>query len=85
MDTFQIEIIEPGAKRLLDDLAKMNLITVQPMKTRKAFKRLLTKMRANHDSAPSIDEITSEVETVRGERYRRRSDDQSNTGHKSLD
>lgn len=29
MDTYQIEIIAPGAKRLLDDMAEMNLITVQ--------------------------------------------------------
>ena len=29
MDTYQIEIIEPGAKKLLDDMAEMNLITVQ--------------------------------------------------------
>ena len=29
MDTYQIEIIEPGAKRLLDDMVEMNLITVQ--------------------------------------------------------
>ena len=29
MNTYQIEIIEPGAKRLLDDMAEMNLITVQ--------------------------------------------------------
>lgn len=28
MDTYQIKIIEPGAKRLLDDMAEMNLITV---------------------------------------------------------
>ncbi len=29
MDTYQIEIIDPKAKKLLDDLANMNLITVQ--------------------------------------------------------
>ena len=29
MDTYQIEIIEPGAKRLLDDMAELKLITVQ--------------------------------------------------------
>ena len=29
MDTYQIEIIEPKAKKLLDDMAEMDLITVQ--------------------------------------------------------
>jgi len=29
MDTYQIEIIKPGAKKLLDDMAEMDLITVQ--------------------------------------------------------
>ncbi len=29
MDTYQIEIIEPRAKKLLDDMADMDLITVQ--------------------------------------------------------
>lgn len=29
MDTYRIEIIDPGAKMLMDDVAKMNLLTVQ--------------------------------------------------------
>ena len=29
MDTYQIEIIDPKAKKLLDDLANLNLIKVQ--------------------------------------------------------
>ena len=29
MDTYQIEIIEPRAKKLLDDMAEMDLITLQ--------------------------------------------------------
>ncbi len=31
MDTYQIEILEPRAKKLLDDMADMDLITVQPL------------------------------------------------------
>ena len=31
MDTYQIEIIEPRAKKLLDDMADMDLITLQPI------------------------------------------------------
>ncbi len=74
MDTYQIEIIEPRAKKLLDDLANMNLITVQPLEPKKLFKRLLKKMRSNEGEAPSLKEITAEVESVRAERYARKSE-----------
>ena len=85
MDTYQIEIIEPGAKKLLDDLANLNLITVQPVEPKKLFKRLLDKMRSNEGKAPTLEEITAEVETVRAERYARQSNDSRNIRHKSLD
>ena len=85
MDTYQIEIIEPGAKKLLDDMANMNLITVRPLGQKNAFKKLLDKMRLSNATSPTLDEITAEVESVRQSRYERKSDDQSNTGHKSLD
>ncbi|MBP6001977.1 MAG: hypothetical protein KA746_00950 [Pyrinomonadaceae bacterium] len=85
MDTYQIEIIEPGAKKLLDDMANMNLITVRPLGQKNAFKKLLDKMRSSNATSPTLDEITAEVESVRQSRYERKSDDQSNTGHKSLD
>ncbi len=35
MDTYQIEIIEPRAKKLLDDMADMDLITVQRIEVEK--------------------------------------------------
>ena len=85
MDTYQIEIIEPRAKKLLDDLANMNLITVQPVEPKKLFKRLLEKMRSAGGDAPTPEEITAEVESVRATRYARKSNDPSNTGHKPLD
>lgn len=85
MDTYQIEIIEPGAKRLLDDLANMNLITVQPIEPKKLFKRLLEKMRSSEANAPTLEEITAEVGSVRTERYARKSIDSRNTGYKPLD
>lgn len=31
MDIYQIEIIEPGAKRLLDDMAELELISILPL------------------------------------------------------
>ena len=85
MNTYQIEIIEPGAKKLLDDLANMNLIKVQPLEPKKLFKRLLAKMRSSQTNAPTFEEITAEVESVRAERFARKSNDPSNTGHQPLD
>ena len=71
MDTYQIEIIDPKAKTLLDDLANMNLITVKQVKPKELFKKLLDKMRSNGGDAPTLEEITKEVEAVRGDRYAR--------------
>ncbi len=85
MDTYQIEILDPKAKRLLEDLASMNLITVQPLEPRKAFKRLVEKLRSTNGDTPSLDEITAEVEAVRTERHARQIDDQGNPRHESLD
>ena len=31
VDIYQIEIIEPGAKRLLDDMAELDLISIRPL------------------------------------------------------
>jgi hypothetical protein len=30
LNTYQVEIIEPGAKRLLDDMAELGLISIRP-------------------------------------------------------
>jgi len=65
MDTYQIEIIDPKAKKLLDDLANMNLITVQPLEPKKLFKKLLDKMRSAGGDAPTLGDISNEVEAVR--------------------
>lgn len=85
MDTYQIEIIDPKAKKMLDDLANLNLITVQPLEPKKLFKSLLNKLRSSGDNAPTLEEITQEVEAVRSDRYARTPNDQSDTGHESLD
>jgi len=70
MTTLQIDIIEPKAAKLLEDLAAMNLISIQTTKQDR-LKSLLTKLRANSDEI-SMEEITSEVEIVRAERYANR-------------
>lgn len=67
MNTLQIEILNPKARKLLQDLADLELISInQPFES--GFSKLLTKLRAKSDSAPSLEEITKEVQSVRAER-----------------
>ncbi|MBL7765851.1 MAG: hypothetical protein JNJ58_07155 [Chitinophagaceae bacterium] len=70
MTTLQIEIIEPKAEKLLEDLAAMNLISIQSNKQER-LENLLNKLRLHADDI-SMEEITKEVETVRAERYANR-------------
>ncbi|MBX3293442.1 MAG: hypothetical protein KF881_11195 [Acidobacteria bacterium] len=68
METLQIEIIEPRAKQLIDDLANLDLIRVTPMGNKAAFKKLLEKMRSSGSELPSEKEIADDVEAVRSHR-----------------
>ena len=73
MEAITIEIINPKAKQLINDLADLKLIAInKTIKKSNDFKSLLTRLRSNYDSAPSLEEITKEVETVRAERYARK-------------
>jgi len=65
MESLKIDIINPKAKKLLRNLADMNLIKIRKEKDDNEFKEILKKLRAKSDSSPSLDEITKEVETVR--------------------
>jgi len=69
MESIRIEILNPKAKSLLKDLAELNLIRIKKDKANTEFKNLLDKFRVNADNAPSLDEITAEVEAVRKARY----------------
>ena len=66
METISVEILNPKAKQLLQDLADLKLISIKPKLT---LSSLLENMRNQSDSAPSLDEITAEVEKVRQARY----------------
>ena len=70
MDTLKINIINPKALKLLNDLADMNLISIQDS-PKNNFAELLSKLRSNSNSTPNLDEITKEVEAVRAKRYAR--------------
>ena len=69
METIQIDILNPKAKKLLKDLADLNLIKINKAKTKSDLSSLLKKLRANSDDEISLDEITNEVEQVRKLRY----------------
>lgn len=65
METLKIEIINPKAKGLIKSLADMDLIRIQKEKAKSEFSELLTQLRKKSIDAPSVEEITGEVESVR--------------------
>jgi hypothetical protein len=69
MESLKIEIINPKAKRLLKNLADMDLIKIKKETVKSDFSDLLEKLRSQSENAPSLDEITKEVEAVRKARY----------------
>ena len=69
MNTMQIEILNPKAAKLLNDLADLNLITIHNSQN-DGFMKLLNKIRAKAKTEPiSFEEITKEVEEVRTKKY----------------
>ncbi|MDN4165388.1 hypothetical protein QWY31_07735 [Cytophagales bacterium LB-30] len=68
METIKIDILNPKAKALLDDLASLDLIRIR-QEPSSNFSNLLQKLRSKADSAPSLEDITKEVEAIRKARY----------------
>lgn len=68
MNTMRIDILNPKAAKLLKDLADLNLIAIQDT-SKNGFSSVLKKLRSKAKSAPTFEEITSEVELVRSKRY----------------
>lgn len=67
--TLQVNILNPKATKLLQDLADLNLISIKGPKEDeflKIIKKLRTKAGKN---PPTLEEITKEVESVRAKRY----------------
>lgn len=67
MSTMNIEILNPKAKKLLQDLADLNLIAIKDSKE-DSFMATIKKLRAKKSNV-SLDQITQEVEAVRSKRY----------------
>jgi hypothetical protein len=66
MEALNVQIVNPKAKSLLINLAEMNLIKIE---VKPVLSDLLAKLRRNESEAPSLEEITKEVELVRQKRY----------------
>jgi len=67
MATFNIEILNPKAKKLLMDLADLRLISISETVTN-PFLDAVKRIRAKK-SQLSLSDITTEVEIVRSKRY----------------
>lgn len=68
MATLRINIINPKAKKLLKDLEDSGFISIEK-EDKNDLATLLSKLRRNSKDAPSLEEITQEVELVRAERF----------------
>ena len=73
MKMYQIELLEPKAQKLLEELVNLKLIKVQELpKPKKEFAILLAKIREKKAKKMTLAEITKEVEYVRKKRYAQR-------------
>lgn len=69
METIQIEILNPKVKKLLKNLAALNLIKIKRVKNKSDFSSLIQELRAKSTDEIPLDEIPNEVEQVRNLRY----------------
>ncbi|SHF77181.1 hypothetical protein SAMN05444008_1121 [Cnuella takakiae] len=69
MQTFQVNILNPKAAKLLQDLADLKLISISEQ-PENGFQTVVSRLRKKAAAAPpSLEEITKEVEAVRAKRY----------------
>lgn len=69
MNTMQVDILNPKAGKLLQDLADMNLISIKDVANDNFMKVVLQLRKKAQKNPPSLDDITKEVELVRAKRY----------------
>ena len=68
MKKLQVEILNPKARKLLDDLVQLNLIKIKDNKGND-FSDLLKKLRTKGSNQLTPEEIINEVTLVRKSRY----------------
>ena len=65
MDSLNIEIKNPKVLSILKNLADLNLIRINEKNEENKFAEILTRFRSKSEQAPSLEEISKEVESVR--------------------
>ncbi|MCY7352881.1 MAG: hypothetical protein LH606_19855 [Cytophagaceae bacterium] len=71
MTTYQVDILNPKASKLLQDLADLELIAIRQT-PEDSFLKFVSKLRTKAaTNLPSSEDITKEVELVRVKRYAR--------------
>lgn len=68
MDTIEIKILNPKANKLIKNLEDLKLISIRKSSSNE-FIKVLGKIRKKSKTPPSLDDITTEVESVRSKRY----------------
>lgn len=71
MESIRIDILNPKAKKLLKDLADLDLIRINKDKPMD-FTAQVNSIRSNSKSLITLDEITAEVESVRRSRHEKK-------------
>lgn len=74
MLSFQVDLLNPEAEKLLEELAKLNLIRIRPtIDPKAAFQQLIERIRSRTEGASSIteEEIAKEVDIVRTKQHRK--------------
>ena len=72
MTSYNVDILNPKADRLLKDLADLKLISLSKRKN-ESFSDVLTRLRKKASkNPPTLEEITKEVEIVRAKNYAKR-------------
>lgn len=70
MPSIQIDILDPKAGKLLQELADLNLIAIRKTESDDDFLKIVRRIRNKAKAGvPSFAEITKEVESVRAKRY----------------
>ncbi|RNI27539.1 hypothetical protein EFA69_15550 [Rufibacter immobilis] len=64
MEPIRVEILNPKALQLLQNLADLNLISIEKKK-QNTFTDVVKNLRSKSASAPSLEDITKEVKLVR--------------------
>lgn len=69
MQTIQVNVLNPKVYKLLQDLAELELISLEE-NDQNGFLKTVSNLREKASTSPiSLEEITEEVEMVRANRY----------------